>query len=415
MKTTPILLLLAALAAMAVEPNYVRTTIYSVGKDGSGSPANLQSTSYSDGLGRQIQSKLRISATEDRTACTFYDEAGRPDSSTKAFIDHSANAGLFLPGDLGTLNAAGGPLRDRYPADLNPFSYSKYSDDPLSRVIEQNGPGEDYTANPVKTWYFGVTGDDAGDGAGPCDADGFIKQAHLNPTGLNTTVPTYLNGVLASNLKYFLTVSKDPNEKYTQELKDLFGKTVRTWADPSIATNDEIIARYSYDILGNLTEETPPSVSLDPSTYTYNTLGQLIKKTSPDAATMGYAYTLTGQIEYDTAHTAQGVYRIRNYVYDKLDRLESISVLESGTYKVVQANYYDNTHDIQNHVALSNSEWNLSRLENLSGRLAGSICDIFNCHRRFNQFKCRSFSPIFPNFAEINLYKKSRFVIVAII
>jgi hypothetical protein len=151
MKTTPILLLLAAFAAMAVQPNFVRSTVYDV--DGSGN--NLVSTSYSDGLGRQIENKVKISNESDRVACTFYDDAGRPDSSTKAFID-LANLDSYLPGDLGTLNGAGGPLRDQYPADLNPFSYTKYSDDPLSRVIEQNGPGEDYTDNPVKTWYFGV-------------------------------------------------------------------------------------------------------------------------------------------------------------------------------------------------------------------------------------------------------------------
>lgn len=134
MKITPIFLLLTAVAAVAVEPNFVRTTVYTVGKDGSGNDADLVSTTYSDGLGRQIQSKVKVSATQDRTACTFYDDAGRPEFSTKTFINSGTYAGVYLPGDLATLNGTGGALRDQYSTDTKPYSYTKYSEDRKSVV-----------------------------------------------------------------------------------------------------------------------------------------------------------------------------------------------------------------------------------------------------------------------------------------
>jgi hypothetical protein len=63
------ILLFVSLAA-AVEPNFVRTTVYGVGQNGT---ANIVATDYSDGLGRSIQSKVKIDDTTDRVSCTFYE------------------------------------------------------------------------------------------------------------------------------------------------------------------------------------------------------------------------------------------------------------------------------------------------------------------------------------------------------
>ena len=90
-----VLLAAAVRAVNAVEPNYVRTTTYDV--DGAGS--NVETTEYSDGLGRAVQWKLKLNDTKDRVSCTYYDEAGRPKISTKSFVDE-INEGQFLPGEI---------------------------------------------------------------------------------------------------------------------------------------------------------------------------------------------------------------------------------------------------------------------------------------------------------------------------
>jgi hypothetical protein len=85
------MVLLVSSGVMGVQPNSVQTTTYDV--DGNGS--DVVTTEYSDGLGRSIQSKLKISDTiisgvaepRDRVTCTFYDDAGRPEYTTKSFVD----------------------------------------------------------------------------------------------------------------------------------------------------------------------------------------------------------------------------------------------------------------------------------------------------------------------------------------
>jgi YD repeat-containing protein len=389
MKTTPILLFLLTLTVFAVEPNNVKTKVYKVGKDGTGTETNLVSTTYSDGLGRQIQSKVKIDDTHDRTACTFYDDAGRPDSSTKAFIDQSTNAGSYLPGDLGTLNATGGPLRDRYPADLCPFSYSKYSDDPLSRVIEQNGPGARYATNASKSWYMGVS-------------DEITRTINFTYVSTPYSV-TFENGFITTTLtdqlltaicnrllnnddfnctgcpgaKYSLTITKDSRGNYTQDIKDLFGKTVATRAKAS--TSNEIISKYSYDILGNLkTEEAPkPSgATINNTEYTYNTLGQLVRKVTPDGGAFGYAYTKTGQLACDTSIASDGSsLRLRKYTYDLLDRQIKTEIYKNSSWIPVQFNYYDRiTNMSDNEIKTYNIPVNvLSSLKNINGRIFASV------------------------------------------
>jgi YD repeat-containing protein len=405
MKTIPIILL-SALAVLAVEPNNIKTTIYKVGKDGA-VVKDLVSTTYSNGLGRQIQSKLKIDATRDRVSCTYYDEVGRVDTVTKAFIDQQ-KPGKYLEADLEKLNdETTGVLRLQYD-DANPFSYTKYSLDPLSRVVEQNGPGEDYTANASRSWYMGVS-DEASktisftDDATPYSVT--FEKGFITTTLTDQLLTAVSNRLLANDdfnctscpgAKFFLTINKDARGNYSQELKDLFGKTVETRSMASSSTTDEIISKYSYDILGNLTtEEAPkPSVATIVNTeYTYNTIGQLVKKVTPDGGAFGYAYTNTGKLAFDTSLAANGnTLRLRKYNYDKLDRLIMTEIDEGGSWVPVQLNYYDRPSSITNEEVKKFDIPSdvLLQLENLKGRLVASvgvnivnknvyyICDLFS-------------------------------------
>lgn len=381
------LMILGATHINAVEPNFVRSTIYNVGKK-DGVDNNLVTTDYSDGLGRQIQAKVKIDDTHDRTVCTFYDEAGRPDASTNAFID-GTRPGLYLPGTLEDINTTGGPLQSIY-NDSKAYSYTKYSNDPLSRVIEQNGPGEQFQGNAVKMWYFGVSKDNLLirnlQGNTLCEFnDGFIV-TDMNGTsfdGILSVVSDYLlshDDAFTNDPAYFLTVSKDPRGNYTQELKNLLGKTEATRA---IVAGNEIISRYYYDVLGNLlTEEAPkPTNTIADTRYTYNTLGQLIKKTTPDGGTFGFAYTPAGQIACDTSYDATSgtIHRIRRYQYDDIGRmivteLKNDNDLAHDDWTAVVRNYYDNTDELNNSAGQYNiPQWLLPTLENLRGRLVATV------------------------------------------
>jgi YD repeat-containing protein len=378
----------------AVEPNFVKTTIYNVGKK-SGTDVNLVTTDYSDGLGRPIQSKLKIDDTHDRTSCTFYDDVGRPDTVTKTFIDEK-RPGSYLLGTFSEINSATGPLQSKY-NDTKAYSYSKYSDDPLSRVIEQNGPGQKFINNAVKTWNFGVSKETKTITTtnGPYSisfVDGFIT-LQINGTVFDDILNELSDYLLSHNSAftdpaYFLTVSKDAQGNYTQELKDLFGRTVATRA---MNSSDVIIAQYSHDILGNLTAEVAPKPKdpIDPtknintiadSKYTYNTLGQIINKTTPDGGKFGYVYTLSGQLDRDISYNEDGsISRIRRYRYDDLDRqtfteLKNDNDLSHDDWTMVLRNYYDNLDALNlDAIKYNLPQWQISSLENLKGRLVASI------------------------------------------
>jgi YD repeat-containing protein len=383
----------------AAEPNYVRSRVINV----DGAFHDVVSTQYSDGLGRSIQSKQRLSETQARVVSTFYDEAGRPYLSTKPFIDKAANSvDLFTPGDFNeiksTINASAYYYAFTSGGTIDAFAYSEseYYDDPLGRVKRAGAPGWDYRLESdhfTSSWTFGIVKNLAspihltveGVDIYIKTTDGFVDafsnyaatiSVPLTSKILDQLYDELLNNPIA-NADYFLSVSRDSDGKISQELKDLFGNTLYTRSD-NVA--EKIIAEYQYDILGNLLFEKAP-VATNPiadTRYTYNTLGQLIKKITPDGGTFGYAYTPTGQLASDTSY-GSFIYRIRRYQYDDLDRLKSTELKDNNDpddddWSIVVSNYYDNFDDLENDIpSYVIPRWLLSFLTNLHGRLVASV------------------------------------------
>ncbi|NLE02935.1 MAG: hypothetical protein GX640_23955 [Fibrobacter sp.] len=417
-------LLLLALSAAAVEPNYIRTTVYKVGKDGT-TDANLTTTTYSDGLGRQLQTKVGIADDKDLTICTFYDAAGRPFISTKPFIDQ-ANTGLYLPGTLEQINASAsqnssaGPLRAQYASydennDGDPKAYSKtfYSDDPTGRIIRSVAIGDKYQGNSsadevkrsTQVWVFGMKRVEQEINCSTYKVK--VKNGFITSFSDQTKVALILDILEDQFLTdipfepdHFLTVTKDPNGNLTQELKDGLGRTVATRADPA-GRSDVIIAEYEYDISGNLIKELPPKSDpednsedgsennskqlLEPTTYTYNTLGQLERKDGPDCGPVEYTYDKSGnligsKIFRRGVQPAQ-VAREMKYIYDAFNRLTSTQVLSINRngipfYDNVIENIYDSFESLSGNEKRYNIPAGLlneKNLRNTKGNLVASI------------------------------------------
>ena len=115
-----LLMLMCMMAAVishnvsAVQPNFVQDSLFNV--DGQGS--TIISTEYSDGLGRSIQSKLKLHDDTDRVSCTYYDSAGRPQYANNLCVfegyyktpaNCSADIGVFavLDDGSGTITETG--------------------------------------------------------------------------------------------------------------------------------------------------------------------------------------------------------------------------------------------------------------------------------------------------------------------
>ena len=394
MKLSVYLLFFVSLA-VAGEPNYVRITICKVGKK-SGADNDLVTTTYSDGLGRHIQAKVKIDDSHDRTVCVFYDNAGRRDTSTNAFIDDT-RPGSYLEGTFGKINAPDSPLRTIY-NDSRAFSYSRYAQEPQSRIVEQNGPGEQFEHNPAKLWRLGVTKEKI---TIPTDArdvefDNGLVTTDMNGNDFDDELDYLSSNPAFVSPMFFLTVLKDARGNYSQELKDLFGNSLATCAMDS---GNMIVAKYSYNVHGNLlTEAAPkPTDTIADASYTYNALGQLINKATPDGGSFAYAYTLSGQLASDTSYgPGNAVYRIRRYTYDNMGRLVLTELKNDNdpahdNWTAVIHNYYDDVDLLNSDAARYNIQPTLlSSLANLKGRLVAGIavnkvngltyyiCDLFS-------------------------------------
>jgi hypothetical protein len=297
-------------------PNYVETTVFQEENDNS---TALVATEYSDGLGRAIQSRKRINLNANYSALlsgTLFDNIGRPYRTIKAFPSTVSG----YTDNIQTL------ANTNYGSSYCYYE-TVFSDDPLARALETGAPGSDFAAGNGHTqrfWYFG-TGIVAG-GNDNVDRYGFIKAERLSEWTTTADRIVYLSN-LPTNLvdvpDLYLTVVIDQNDNIGQELKDIFGKTIKKWACTGNFTNT-IIDTFLYDIAGNLLMETPAlgaTQQLLPILYVYNSIGQLLSKTVPDIA---------------------GSSTTENYEYDDAGRMKKVSrVLDGTTYESIDIAYDD--------------------------------------------------------------------------
>lgn len=400
------LLLILTTKILALQPNIVQTTNYNV--DGNGS--KIVTTEYTDGLGKNLQTKLKLkpdsitSKARDRVSCTFYDSIGRPSYIAKTFID-TIDTGVFHNGEIidnGTTdNKLELQLFKQY-SDQNAFSKTQYWDYPQGGVRTTSGPGHDSIYGDIKSWALGVGLKDTsslpiiidGIAIGNVDFDnglimGFRKTSSaISFSEFIDAIYTqfllnnpFLNN--SNNPSYLLAVSMAPDGKITEELKDLDGKTIRTLSDPDInsASGLRVVAEYLYDKQGNVLKETPPGATNteEKSYYRYNTLGQLIYKKTPDGGEYEYNYRIDGQIDFVLSFTGTSSqwYKKTGYLYDDLGRVTRIFVLTPDTLKAADSviyNFYDDVNVIKGEKIFSDiPEDYLQKLNNLRGRLVGTV------------------------------------------
>jgi len=383
--------------AQSAIPNYILSTTYfdkSLADPSAGRQA--VSAGFSDGLGRSIQSQVyglnSSTATPDSCliAVSYFDEAGRPSMMMKPFgykyntPPTSANP-VFDNSSWDALKnlAKAYLVAIGSPAGEYPYSETRFSNDPLSRTLSQAAPGLKFSFDAQnghysRIWYYGINSKDP-----------------LLPAALADTTKLTNGQALGTqtNPNYFLTVAMDPNGNFSQEITDIFGKKVTSWTNGGkTGENDEIKSTYEYDILGNLTKETPPVGNagipdLEPSTYQYNTLGQLIQKYTPDAKTVAYKYDLQGRMIAAQDERQRSISQGADYtatIYDAFGRI--LAVGNATGFANLKAdkpphlkdlvsikirNFYDNAAAI---AELGLPADVTSSLINLRGRLVAAIC-----------------------------------------
>lgn len=346
-----LLSLSGVIALSAKTPNYVKTITYSSAVD-----YLFETISFTDGLGRDIQSRVRKNGVhpgqEAFVSGQRFDEIGRPLYKYKTFV-------WFTDG--GWHEYFGLCMLDRLANDYhNDYAKTKteYWTDPLNRVRVITPVGQSFAQNQEnlpRQWYFGVKLDLSNHSY--LNEHGFIRQDILTSPGSAITVLEQLqhDGALFTDnsATHFLSVSMDPHGNFTQHLKDKFGNTIR-----SANQEDGFYSRYDYSLTGNLIQETPPQSLVNPvhnTTYRYNTSGQILEKQSPDAGVVKYVYSSCGLLRFvqNSIHRFtwdQGTGKpMLVYEYDQSGRQTVIGVLDNITLPVQTFDQLDGDADIDSY------------------------------------------------------------------
>jgi antitoxin component YwqK of YwqJK toxin-antitoxin module len=429
-KQAAMVTMLVAVGVWATEPNYVRVTTYAQDQaitnpsDPGYVHEPLVGTTYSDGLGRETQVQAGLAGYPNVDALvtmTRYDDVGRACTTYQSAPVQSGS--LFVPYETFKTEVAS----YRATSGAHPFSQVQYWNDPLGRTRAAGASGAafslDATAgHPVKTWYVGVT--PGGVHKTWYTSDGFAKledrvawywETHLDAlVALGTSAeadPTdYSSASNYADPTHFLTIAKDANGSFTQELRDALGRVVKRAAGHRKVGDTyyiDVISRYTYDILGNVIEEIAPTASngdvlVGNSTCRYNTLGQPIEKSTPDAGMVQYRYEAGRLASYTDAQMAHLVQAgllppvqqdhpitglTMDYQYDALGRVVLVYQWHHGLdladgFRVKTRSVYDDPLRAQPYVAGIPAVVDvLDDLHNTRGHLAVSIAYCEECER----------------------------------
>ena len=310
------------LANPAQDKNYIITRAYKVASANSiASPTPAQAKvgiTYFDGLGRPIQqiANQQSNTGKDIVTHTEYDSFGRQTKDYLPFVGSNRNMTFDSNSQSTTLSFYN---TSSYENTANPFSEKVLESSPLSRVLKQAAPGNDWAigqGHEIKLDYQTNIADE-------------VKRFDVSLTSDYVPSITAI-GSYAANVLY-KTVTTDENNNPIQEFKDKEGRVVlKRNYDNSVAHD----TYYVYDVYGNLTYVIPPKAE---GATTANILDELCYQYQYDYRNRLVAKKLPGkQWEF--------------MVYDKLDRVVATGPAFSPFSDVTGAGWLITKYDVFNRV-----------------------------------------------------------------
>lgn len=221
-----------------------------------------------------------------------------------------------------------------------------------------------------------------------CLADGLHYCALLSDGG-----PARVNPLHA--FTHRLTVTMNPDGDFRQDKVDNLGNVVMTWVDSCAdVTDDQIVAKYEYEVDGQVRTEIPPAARdgvllADPVEYTYRTSRKVARHSSPDGGSVYYAYNGLGTVQYEMSALDSSRDSCVEYAYDDLGRIaeirkipatlngNEIAPVAGGIPRKLVRNLYDNIDALLTIPEIEEflSEQDIRELSaaNISGRLVAEI------------------------------------------
>ncbi len=247
------------LLSQTTTENYIKTTIYKVESATSiTNPTSVQAdqnVTYFDGLGRPVQKVAHQQSGSGKDIVTpiEYDAFGR---QVKEYLP-------YVPTTAASLNYKTSALTDvgtfynttTYESTTNPYSQKEFEASPLSRVLKQAAPGEDWkmgNGHEIRLDYQTNTNADQ------------VRRFGVSFIAGNTENPYLEDEGIYDPSQLYKTVTKDenwqagqnyPRNHTTEEFKNKEGRIVLKRTFDAYKWHDTY---YVYDDYGNLTYVLPP-------------------------------------------------------------------------------------------------------------------------------------------------------------
>ncbi len=289
------------------------------------------SFSYSDGLGRPIQTVVAQQSPGQNDVIGFhkYDETtGIEENAYLPYTRSTSNPGGYHGGyETAQSNFYSGNSSNGLPNETHPYSHTEIEDSPLGRVKSTTGVGGDWHTNDIKTTYDYFIYDPA--------THGQIRRWRIiEGTDKEDDEPR----ARKDNEEYFyvageLTIVQvtDEEGRISQKITDSRGLSVASRVQK--ASTSEWVTTYNvYDDFGRLRFTVPPAIDKGTDLsdeendgflfkYIYDARGRLIKEKKPGAGWVYHCYDKWDRVVL----TSDAVQRANNkwtyFKYDKHNRL----------------------------------------------------------------------------------------------
>ncbi len=312
-----------------ITPNFI--TVKSFSSDGDAHP--VVSHVVPDGFGRTVQTQQEMNSSQILVSGVYTNCAGLPIKEVKPFVSATTGGFSFVPMHCQTLIQRANNYFDgtggKPDAQGFAFSEMRYRDDPTFKRKENGEPGLSFSLAPTtghhnKVWDFGVA---------DANATSFLSAEDLDESSLDEREKASIeNENAGTQFKYYLTVTKDPNDQYSQSISDQFGNVQKKWSSSELDGGHTLVDKYEYDALNRLSKEIPPLGDAYASTYERNSLGEVTSDFAPDRGQIQYRYDKGGRLKFvkDARQAARDIddatinhYQILDY--DENGRLIAIS------------------------------------------------------------------------------------------
>lgn len=298
------------------------------------SARKMASASISNAFGKVVQTQDSLNVGEYVVNSTYRDGLGNVRFRPLSFVRDTSAFGYLDMACEACIDSANGYYNGFDAFDRpNALGYAyverlaKYGNQEGSfgQTFGIAGGAFEYEPEQAESWGFPAS-----------SKEDFLKRAYLNAKKMSEI---YKNR-LANPGPYHLTITKDNEGRYTQEISDEKGRKVSTWSYDGV---NEMITINEYDEFDRLVKTYIKGNEDFHVAFIYDAMGRKVKEYTKDKDTTYYAYDSLGRLKFTQTAAQKEKGYISVNLYNEDNRISATGELTSGyTFADVNLSVYSN-------------------------------------------------------------------------